>query len=67
MNDIAKYIYVDDKEHIEKIKRGLAKKEEKFGKPYCPCVTKLLHSEDTICPCKEYRNTGNCHCKMYKE
>ena len=32
---------------------------------YCPCC--IERSEDTICPCKEYRETGHCHCGMYKE
>jgi ferredoxin-thioredoxin reductase catalytic subunit len=63
----AKFIYVEDKQHIEKIKNGLKKKEEKYGKAYCPCVVPAAHCEDTICPCKEYRETGYCHCKMYAE
>jgi ferredoxin-thioredoxin reductase catalytic subunit len=67
MSEVAKYVYVDDKDHIERIKNGLKKKLEKFGKEYCPCVAPAAHNEDTICPCKEYRTTGDCHCKMYKE
>lgn len=67
MAEIAKYIYVDNLDHIERIKTGLERKKNKYGEAYCPCVTPSAHSEDTICPCKEYRETGVCHCKMYKE
>ena len=67
MSEVAKYIYVDDEAHVEKIKNGIKRKTEKFGAGYCPRVTALAHNEDTICPCKEYRETGHCHCKMYKE
>ena len=31
----------------------------------CPCVVRHKHSEATICPCAEYRSTGNCECKLY--
>lgn len=65
--EVAKYIYVDDLEHVERIKKGLERKKEKFGEGYCPCVAPMSHNEDTICPCKEYRETGHCHCRMYKE
>lgn len=67
MGKIAKYQYVEDADHVERIKRGIEKKRERFGKGYCPCVAPSTHSEDTICPCKEYRETGYCHCGMYKE
>lgn len=67
MNEIAKYIYVDDAIHIEKIKKGIERKKEKYGAGYCPCVTPSAHDETTICPCEEYRKTGVCHCRMYKE
>jgi ferredoxin-thioredoxin reductase catalytic subunit len=67
MNEKAKYIYVDDKEHVERIKKGIERKREKFGVGYCPCVTPSAHCDDTICPCREYRVTGYCHCAMYKE
>ena len=67
MSEIAQYVYVDNPEHVERIKTGLARKKAKYGEEYCPCVTPSAHNEDTICPCKEYRETGVCHCKMYKE
>jgi ferredoxin-thioredoxin reductase catalytic subunit len=67
MSEVAKYVYVDDAEHVERIKKGIERKTEKYGAGYCPCVGPAAHNEDTICPCKEYRETGHCHCKMYKE
>ena len=67
MNEIAKYISVDDEKQVERIKKAIEKKREKYGEGYCPCVAPLAHGEDTICPCKEYRETGYCCCKMYKE
>lgn len=65
--EVAKYILVEDEEHVARIKKGIERKKEKYGEGYCPCVAPLAHCADTICPCKEYRTTGNCHCGMYKE
>ena len=67
MDSKAKFIYVDDMQHVEKIKKAIEKKREKYGDGYCPCVSPLAHNEDTVCPCKEYRENGYCCCKMYKE
>ena len=67
MSEVAKYVYVDDAEHVARIKKGIERKIEKYGAGYCPGVGHAAHNEDTICPCKEYRETGYCHCKMYKE
>ena len=67
MSEIVKYILVDDEEHVQKIRNGLKRKEEKYGKPYCPCVAPAAHNEDTICPCKNYREKNYCCCKLYKE
>ena len=63
----AKYVLNENEEHVERVRKGIAKKEEKYGAGYCPCVTPLAHSEDTICPCLEYRTTGHCRCGLYKE
>lgn len=64
----AKFILNEDSEHVKKIKNGIGKKTEKFGKGYCPCITKLAHSNNTVCPCLEYReNGGKCHCGLYIE
>lgn len=54
----AKFKLNPDSIHVDKIHKAIEKKKEKFGKGYCPCVTKLAHCEDTICPCKEYRTNG---------
>ena len=32
---------------------------------YCPCKPELI--ADNKCPCKEYRETGYCKCKLYVE
>lgn len=32
---------------------------------YCPCIIKK--SEDTICPCKDFRESNKCHCLLYVE
>ena len=63
----AKYILSDDTAAVERIRKGIEKKKERFGAGYCPCVTPLAHGEDTICPCRTYRETGECHCGLYKE
>lgn len=64
----AKFKLNPDSIHVDKIHKAIEKKKEKFGKGYCPCVTKLAHCEDTICPCKEYRTNGEkCHCELYIE
>lgn len=48
----------DDKEHVEKILQGIAKKNG-----HCPCV--LAQNEDTICPCRKMREESKCCCKLY--
>lgn len=30
---------------------------------HCPCVPE--RNDDTICPCKHYRESGECHCQLY--
>lgn len=32
---------------------------------YCPCL--IEQNEDTKCPCKEFRETGKCHCGRYEK
>lgn len=63
----AKFILSDNVKQVERIRVALFKNKDKYGYEYCPCVAKNAYSVDTICPCKEYRETGICHCKMYKE
>ena len=67
MDEVAKYILSTDEKAVERVRKGLAVKTERFGKGYCPCVTPLAHGEDTVCPCLEYRTTGYCRCGLYSE
>lgn len=57
----------DDKEQVEYIKQKLKENKEKYSKQYCPCVLPNNHNEDTICPCKEFREMeeGMCHCGLF--
>lgn len=51
----------EDKELVAEIKQKL---KENDG--YCPC--RLTQSEETKCPCKEFREStevGECHCGLY--
>lgn len=63
--DIAKYILSPDLDKVERIKSALVQKSLKYGKSYCPCVPPRSHNDDTVCPCKTYRETGVCHCGLY--
>ena len=50
----------NDKELVSEIKQKL---KENSG--YCPC--RLSKTEDTKCPCKEFREQivpGECHCGL---
>lgn len=67
MSEVAKYVLVEDEEKVKRVQNGIERKKEKYGEGYCPCVTPLAHSVDTICPCLEYRTTGKCRCGLYKE
>ena len=46
-----------------RIIEGLKRNHEKYGESYCPC--KVEHTEDNICPCKEFRESGKCICGLY--
>jgi len=61
----AKYELNPDLEHVKRIRKGLERNKEKYGEKYCPC--RLDHTLDTICPCREYRETAECHCKLFKK
>lgn len=57
--------YNQNEEIVKKIKEGLKRKNG-----HCPC--RVLETDDTICPCKEFSeqirdNTyeGYCHCMLY--
>lgn len=53
-----------DLEHVKRVRESLERIKERYGEKYCPC--NVDRSEDTICPCKDYRETGKCRCKLYK-
>lgn len=45
--------------------KGLTHNKIIHGEYHCPCVSTHNHSNDTICPCKEFRDTKHCHCGMF--
>ena len=62
-HEVAEYVIDSKKESI--MRNALNKKEEKYGRPYCPCVLPKMHNDKSICPCENYRMTGKCHCGLY--
>ena len=61
----AKFKLTSDPGLAAQIVKGLNRNEEKHGARYCPC--KLEKTEENICPCIEYKETGDCHCKVFEE
>lgn len=49
-----------DKGHVDLIIEGLKNKDG-----YCPC--KVQKTEENICPCDDFINTGKCCCKLWVE
>lgn len=47
-----------NKDHVLKIIEGIYCKNG-----HCPCM--IEDSNDTICPCKDFREKEICHCKLY--
>lgn len=57
-----------DKELMEEAEAQLQRNKLRYGKRYCPC--KLERNDDTVCPCKEFREQfyeGECHCGRYEK
>ncbi|MGZ7132792.1 MAG: ferredoxin-thioredoxin reductase catalytic domain-containing protein [Halobacteriota archaeon] len=61
-----------DQERVDEVAKGLAVRQEKFGKRYCPCRIITGDAEEDrkiICPCvyqeEEVRDHGMCHCKLF--
>lgn len=56
-----------NKEIRQTVLNDLKRNKEKYGKRYCPCS--IIRNEDTICPCKEFREMeeGTCHCQLYSK
>jgi ferredoxin-thioredoxin reductase catalytic subunit len=51
---------------VNRILNALDKASLNLGKRYCPCS--ILKSDDTVCPCKEFRKdkeAKKCHCGLY--
>lgn len=46
--------------HVHNILRRLA-----ITKGHCPCIQESAYGEDTICPCRTLRETGECHCGLF--
>lgn len=61
-----------DKDVLDRVIRGLARNEQRFGHRYCPCRI-LSRGEEKdkpiICPCiyhkDEIAKDGRCHCMLY--
>ncbi len=61
-----------DEEMVSRVIRGLVKRQQKFGKPYCPCrvVTGDPEKDDKcVCPCdyhmEEIARDGICYCRLF--
>ena len=62
MAEKAQYIKTDNTKLIEVIEGRI----KNFTGGHCPCVPPQDWNEDTICPCKNYREQGGkCHCGLY--
>lgn len=50
---------------VELVAQGLLQNQANHGAMYCPCL--LAKTQDTICPCKAFREqpSGSCHCGLY--
>lgn len=49
-----------NKKIVDNIRKALIK-----TKGQCPCIPSHLWNKDTICPCKDYKKTGICKCKLF--
>ncbi|MFW5962226.1 MAG: ferredoxin-thioredoxin reductase catalytic domain-containing protein [bacterium] len=47
-----------DKELVKLIRKGIKQK-----KGHCPCEIKI--SPENLCPCKKFRETGECKCQLF--
>lgn len=76
--DLDKYLegkafrYNPDREVVDRVIRGLAKRKGKTGKVHCPCrlLTGKSEADDRIvCPCvhheEEIERQGFCHCRLF--
>lgn len=49
-----------DEEFVKEMKAALAANDG-----YCPCS--IEKTPDTKCMCKDFRETGTCHCGLYSK
>ncbi len=47
-----------DKEFVSNLRKKI-----KANNGFCPC--QLEKTQDTKCPCKDFRETNECHCGLY--
>lgn len=61
--------FTEDKELRDEIIKQLQENKKKYGKSYCPCVNPQFYNEDSICPCKDFRENVSigkeCHCGLW--
>lgn len=63
-----KIIVNPNEEIVKDVREKLKEKKDKYGEQYCPCVLPNAHNKDTICPCKNFRESkeeGSCHCGLF--
>lgn len=53
-----KVIKNPDEEFVRNLKKRI-----KDNNKYCPC--RIEKTQDTKCPCREFRETGDCICGLY--
>ncbi len=61
-----------DEQRVDEVAEGLAIRQKKFGKRYCPCriiTGDTKEDRKIICPCvyqeEELKKFGTCHCKLF--
>ena len=61
-----------DRQTVERLITALARRERRFGAPYCPCrvmTGDVERDKDIICPCiyhqEEIARDGICHCLLF--
>ncbi len=64
-------LYPDEK-RVDEVAQGLAARQEKFGKRYCPCriiTGNEIEDRKIICPCayheEELKKGETCHCRLF--
>jgi ferredoxin-thioredoxin reductase catalytic subunit len=67
-NVAAKKGWIVNPESVEQIVDGLHRNQVKYERRVCPCqfYPNGIISKADICPCENFRATGNCHCDLYK-